>query len=152
MIFDTLENCSKYYGMHENFRKAFEFIKKAEDEKLPAGRYDFGGEEIYAIVQEYDSKNPADYQFEGHKKYIDIQYILSGIEVVEVLNIKKATPAGEYIEEREVQFFTSGENTGKHILENGEYGIFWPCDIHKPGLMYKGEATPVRKVLVKIKL
>lgn len=152
MIFDTLENCSFYYDFHKSFEKAFDFIKKAEKENLPAGRYDLDGDNIYAIVQEYNSKNPADYQFEGHRKYIDIQYIMSGVEEIEVVNIKKATPSGDYILEREVQFFDCYEKTGKYVLENGEYGVFWPADIHKPGLMYQGKSTPVRKVLVKVKL
>jgi len=152
MIFDTLKNCNFYYGLHKNFEKAFDFIKKAEEENLPAGRYDFGGEDIYGIVQEYDSKNPLDYKFEGHRKYIDIQYIISGTEVIEALNIDKATSVEDYIEARDVEFFESGENTIKSVVETGEFGIFWPRDIHKPGLRYKGESTPIRKVLVKIKL
>ena len=152
MIFDTLENCSMYYGLQENFKKAFDFIKKAESENLPAGKYEIDGKEVFAIVQEYDSKNPVDFKFEGHTKYIDIQYISSGIEEIEVVNIKKATGGEGYIEEREVEFYTGGENTANFILEKGEYGIFYPDDIHKPGLMHKGKSTPVRKVLVKVKL
>lgn len=152
MIFDTLENCSFYYGLHKNFEKAFDFIKKAEKENLPAGRYDFGGEEVYAIVQEYDSKNPLDYKFEGHRKYIDIQYISSGIEVIEVLNINKAIPHEDYIDARDVAFLESGNNIITATMEKGEYGIFWPRDIHKPGLHFEGNSSPVKKILVKVKL
>ena len=151
MIFDTLENCGFYYGLNKNFEKAFDFIKKAEEENLPAGRYDID-EDVYGIVQEYNSKNPLDYKFEGHTKYIDIQYISSGIEAIEVMNIKKATGGEGYIEEREVEFYTGGKSTGKYVLEDGEYGIFWPADIHKPGLMCDGKATPVRKILMKVKV
>ena len=152
MIFDTLENCKFYYGLHKNFEKAFDFIKKAVTENLPAGRYDFGGEEIFAHVQEYNSKNPADYKFEGHRKYIDIQYVVSGIEEIEVLNIKNASSGEGYIPEREVEFFAGGENVGKYILGKGEYGIFYPTDLHKPGLMHDGKSEPVKKVLVKVKI
>lgn len=152
MIFDTLENSSKYYGMHKNFEKAFNFIKKVEDENLPAGKYEIDGTNVYAIVQEYDSKNPADFQFEGHKKYIDIQYICSGTEVIEALNIKNATAVTDYIPEREVQFYEGDDSSIKRIMESGDYGIFYPDDIHKPGLMHGEKPEPVRKVLVKVLL
>lgn len=152
MIFDTLENCELYYSLHKNFVKAFDFIKKVEKENLPAGRYDFGGEDIFAHVQEYNSKNPADFKFEGHRKYIDIQYVMFGIEEIEVLNIKNASSGEGYIPEREVEFFDEGENVGKYILGKGEYGIFYPTDLHKPGLMIDGVSKPVKKVLVKVKI
>lgn len=152
MVFDTLKNCEFYYGLHKNFEKAFDFIKKVEKENLPAGRYDFGGEDIYGLVQEYDTKDPKEHKFEGHRKYIDIQYICSGTEVIDVLNITKAISVGDYIEEREVEFFDGGENVVKSVMEKGNYGIFWPCDIHKPGLRLNKEVTPIRKVLVKIKI
>ena len=152
MIFDVLENCEFYYGLHKNFEKAFEFIKKAEAENLPAGRYDFGGEDIFAHIQEYDSKDPEKYKFEGHRKYIDIQYVMSGIEEIDVLNIKNAQLGEGYIPEREVEFFCGGEKIGKYVLGKGEYGIFYPTDLHKPGLMHKGKSLPVKKVLVKVKI
>ena len=152
MIFDVIENCELYYGSHNNFEKAFDFIKKAEAEKLPAGKYEFGGEEIFAIVQEYNSKNPQEHKYEGHQKYIDIQYVSKGVEEIEVLNIKNAEPGEGYIPEREVEFFTGGKNIGKYILGKGEYGIFFPHDLHKPGLMHDGKSEPVRKILIKVKL
>ena len=104
------------------------------------------------MEMEYDSKNPDDFKFEGHTKYIDIQYIWSGIEEIEVVNIKKATGGEGYIEEREVEFYKGGENTARFILEKGEYGIFYPDDIHKPGLMHQGKSTPVKKILLKVLL
>lgn len=152
MIFDALENCGLYFGLHENFEKAFDFIKKAIEENLPVGRYDFGGEELFAHVQEYNSKNPADFKFEGHRKYIDIQYVVSGVEEIKVLNIKNAVCGDGYIPEREVEFFEGGKNIGNYILGEGEYGIFYPSDLHKPGLMYDGKSEPVKKVLVKVKI
>ena len=152
MIIDNLKNKNQYLSINKGLRTGFDFIEKCCKENLPVGRYDLDGTDVFAVVQEYDSKNPVDFKFEGHTKYIDIQYISSGIEEIEVVNIKKATGGEGYIEEREVEFYTGGENTANFILEKGEYGIFYPDDIHKPGLMHKGKSTPVRKVLVKVKL
>lgn len=152
MIFDSIKNCEKYFSLHEGFEKAFEFIKKTEEENLPAGKYEVDGENVFGIVQEYNSKNPLDYKFEGHTKYIDIQYVSSGTEAIEVLNIKNATAVTEYIPEREVRFYEGDESTEKHVLEAGDWGIFYPEDIHKPGLMCGEKPTPVKKILMKVKM
>ena len=71
MIFDHIENAENYYGVHKNFKKAFEFIKKALKEDLPEGKYEISGEELFASVQEYNTKKEEECKGETHKKYIN---------------------------------------------------------------------------------
>ena len=152
MVFDTLENCSKYFGMHENFQKAFEFLKKATEENYEVGKYEIDGENLFASVQEYTTKYPEESKFEGHKKYIDIQYLISGTEVIEVVDIEKAVSEIPYDCEKDVEFYKENEKAGKGIIEGGEYGIFMPYDIHKPGMCFKNNPDFVKKIVVKVKV
>ncbi len=152
MIFDTLQNCEKYYGVHAGFAQAFAFIKKAVEENYAVGKYEIDGRKIHASVQEYNSKAEADANYEGHRKYIDIQYIASGAEMMQVVDVKKATLKTEYNEEKDVEFYYDTDKAGKVLVEAGEYGIFFPNDIHKPGLSVYGNSAPVKKILVKIAL
>ncbi|MBE7044099.1 MAG: DUF386 domain-containing protein [Ruminococcaceae bacterium] len=152
MIFDKLEQSSLYYGVHERFEAAFAFIKKAEEENLPVGKYELDGKNLYAIVQEYTTKAEEEGKFEGHEKYIDIQYVISGIERIEVVDIKKAVPKTEYNAEKDVTFYEDSDQAGQGVIGAGDYGIFFPHDIHKPGLTFGTEATTVRKIVVKIKM
>ena len=108
MIIDTLKNCEIYYGVHPRFEKAFDFIKKACAEKLPVGKYEIDGKNLYAMVQEYDSNSPENTKFEAHRNYIDIQYIISGTENMQAFDISDATLNTEYNSENDVIFF---ENT-----------------------------------------
>lgn len=125
MIFDRLSNCEKFYGVNKNFEKAFEFIKRAVLEDLSAGRYDIQDKDIYAFVQEYDTDPDGIYFFEGHKKYIDIQCIISGIEAIESLHISKTKPKAAYDAEKDITFYENTDNAGKLILESGEYAVFF---------------------------
>ncbi len=152
MIADTLKNCEKYFGAHDGFRKSFEFIRKAAEENLPVGRYEIDGEEIFAFIQEYTSNYEKDGKFEGHRKYIDIQHILSGIEVMDSINIAKATTLVEYDAQKDIGFFENNEKASRIVLEAGEYGIFFPSDIHRPGLCFEGKPGPVKKIVVKVKV
>lgn len=151
MIFDKFVNCNRYYSSNENFNKAFDFIKKAIAENLPVGKYEIDGEDVFASVQEYVTKLPDDAKFEGHRKYIDIQFIVSGQEKMLVFDIDKAVSATDYNKEKDVEFFMDFNKTCCNVVENGEYCIFFPNDIHKPGLAVF-EQSKVKKVLVKIKV
>lgn len=151
MIFDNLKNCENYYGINKNFEKAFDFIKKAVSENLPAGEYEIDGKDLYASVQEYTSKTKENGRFEGHRKYIDIQYIISGIESIEVIDISKATANTEYNDVNDVEFYDDTDKACKCVIESGEFAIFLLNDIHKPGMAFENNPSPIKKIVVKVK-
>lgn len=149
MIVDSLKNCEKYVSCYEGFDKAFAFLKKSVEENLPAGRYEIDGDKVFAFIQEYTSKT--DSSFEGHRNYIDIQCILSGVEVMKVADISKMEVSCQYSPEKDIMFFEDNEKASELVLEAGEYGIFFPWDTHKPGLCFDSPAE-VKKVVVKVKM
>ena len=151
MVFDSLKHCEQYCSLHPLFEKAFDFIKRAEKEDLPVGRYELEGERLFALVQEYTSKTPEAARNEGHRNYIDIQYVCSGTEVIEVVDVKKAVSNEAYDPARDVEFFENAEKAVRCVTESGEYAVLFPHDIHRPGLAYK-EPQPIRKIVVKVKM
>lgn len=89
MIIDRLENAHKYASTHKGFAESFAFLQKAVAENLPVGRYEIYGDNVFAFIQEYTSKTES--SFETHKNFIDIQFVSSGVEVIEVADISKMT-------------------------------------------------------------
>ena len=152
MVFDNLKNCGLYYNMHPRFKEAFDFIAKAIKENLAAGKYEIDGKELWASVQEYTSKLESDAKAEAHKNYIDIQYIVSGTEVIEGFDIDKATPKSEYNDVKDVMFYEDFADATKGVLNADEYGIFFPRDVHKPGMCLNGNQDTVKKIVVKVKV
>ena len=152
MIVDNLSNSKMYYGLSNKFEKAFDFIKKVEEENLPVGKYEIDGTELYGLVQEYTSKIGEQGKLEGHRRYIDIQYIISGVEIIEVIDISKAKANTEYNDIKDIEFYDNNEKAGKIVLEAGEYAILYPNDIHKPGMTFGEKPTTVKKIVVKVKI
>lgn len=148
MIADNLKNCGKYISTHKGFDKAFAFLEKAVSENLPVGRYEIDGNRVFAFIQEYESK--LDSSFEAHKNYIDIQFIISGTEVMKVADISQMTVSVPYVED--VMFFDDKEKASVLVLGAGEYGIFFPWDTHKPGLCLDGKPGEVKKAVVKVRV
>jgi YhcH/YjgK/YiaL family protein len=151
MIADNMQNCALYYGVHRNFEKAFAFIKTATAENYPVGRYEIDGDNLFALVQEYNTRLAADAKFEGHNRYIDIQYIISGTEAMKFADIAKMTVKVPYNETKDVTFYEDTD-TSAVIVQDGEYAIFFPHDIHMPCLSLNETPAPARKIVVKVKL
>jgi YhcH/YjgK/YiaL family protein len=152
MVFDTLKNAAQYYCLHEKFEAAFDFIKEAQKKDLAIGKYEIEGKELYASIQEYTPKVPENGKFEAHRNYIDIQYIISGIETMGEMDIAKASSKSDYNPEKDVEFYHDSDKAGYCVVEDGEFCIFFPHDVHKPGLMFQNVASPVKKIVVKVRV
>ena len=150
MIFDNINNCEKYYGCHPKFEAAFAFIKQAIAQNLPSERYHLEGAEMFAFIQEYTSKAPDETMFEGHKDYIDIQCIVSGIECMEAMDISRAEVKVPYDSDKDIGFYQDNAKAIKAVFQAGDYGIFFPHDLHKPGMGFEGVKAPVKKIVVKV--
>lgn len=108
------------------------------------------GDNIFAIFQEYDSKTPYDFMFEGHKKYIDIQFVYSGEEHMYVAGLDDITEEAPYIAERDLYFPKVGK-WSTFLLAAGKGCVLYPEDMHSPGnAIYT--PTRVKKVVVKVKV
>lgn len=146
MIVDVLDKKELYYNVHKGFKEAFDFIEKVCRENLPVGKYELDGKKLYAMVQEYDTKENGDW--ECHRNYIDIQFIVSGREVIVWDNIANIPEGVEYNPEKDCSKFSKDGGTDVSLSDN-TYCILFPHDLHKPGMKYKN-VEKVKKVVVKI--
>jgi YhcH/YjgK/YiaL family protein len=126
---------------------AYDFIvNKAEG--VAVGKYDLENG-AYVSVQEYTTKARSEAKYEAHKKFIDIQMILSGKELIAVSPIEKMTISDEYNEEKDFMLFHHNDECTDYVLEAGDFLILYPQDVHMPGVCVN-EKSPVRKIVVKV--
>ena len=123
MIADNMKQTKLYESAHAKFAQAFAFIEQAVCENYAAGKYEIDGKDLYASVQEYDSKLDANAKFEGHHNYIDIQYVVSGAEIIKVADIAKMIPKGDYNPDKDVEFYQDNGQASALVLNAGEYAI-----------------------------
>lgn len=149
MIKDKLKNSQTYYGISENLKKGFEWLKNNDLKALPDGKYKIKNENIFANIQSYITKDAAPY--EAHKRYIDIQYMISGTEKVGVTDYTNCTTTEKYNEEKDVEFLENNQSDFYQILEEGDFLIFFPQDAHQPSLDAEQKLN-VKKVIVKVQI
>jgi biofilm protein TabA len=140
-----------YYKNKDRWDKAFNFLKSTDFSKSELKRYDIDSDKLFATVSEYITKNEETAQFEAHKKYIDIQYVISGKEVMNVAPLKSVTKVlVPYNATKDIEFVAVSKSVDLKAAP-GNFFIFFPDDAHRPGLK-DGMNSPVRKVVIKLKV
>ncbi len=108
------------------------------------------GTDLFAIFQAYDSRPLSALKFEGHKKYIDIQFIYSGEEFIGVAGLDQISEAAEYNAEKDIHLSKVARYSNWLMLP-GDGAILFPEDMHAP-CMAIDQPVAVQKVVVKIAL
>lgn len=148
MIFDSLKNCSLYYGISPRLRQAFEFLNNTDLAALEAGKHPVDGDNIYINVMERELKKPENAKLEVHNEYIDIQVLVKGeaesFGWSERADVK--LPLGDFDTVKDIQLFDDKPQT-YYTLRPGQFTILLPDDAHAPLV---GEGT-VKKVIVKVR-
>lgn len=143
MITDKLENIDKYkYFLKPEILDFIKNINKNTETK----KYIINNTD-YANVETYVTKTHDICFYEMHKKYADIQILLSGEERIDFTDGKKLQTRIPYKDD--IEFF---ENTTSRLssvyLDGTNFAIIFPNEAHKPQ-MQSGEQLQVKKTVVK---
>ncbi len=152
MIFDNVKNCKMYCCINPKFEKAFEFIQKVMHENTETGTYEIDGKDVYAVVQEYETKLKENTSFESHEKYIDIQCVIEGCETLGCIEASKAVIKTEYNDEKDVAFYQDSDAASFCVAQEGDFCVFYPHDIHCPGGVVNNLPSSVKKIVVKVRV
>lgn len=145
MILDTLGNAAKYAGLKVGISEAFGFLDQPGLAELPDGKYEIAGDRVYAIIAREDGRKAEDGELEGHRKYIDIQYVISGDESMGWKNREGLVNSVEYDKEKDLEFFEGAPGSIMRVPP-GSFAVFLPTDAHLPLI----GAGPIHKVVVKV--
>jgi YhcH/YjgK/YiaL family protein len=150
MIATDLEHAALQVNFSPPLRKAFEFLQQTQTKDLPDGRIDIDGNRVYALVQSYESRpQNANPTFEAHRNYVDVQYVVSGSEIIGWAPLDQITITEAYDKELDTLFGVApGEYTPVR-LSAGQLVVLYPVDTHAPGLA-AGEPSPVKKIVIKV--
>ena len=149
MILDSIENIKSYKGISVNISKAIDYILKNNLNDLSVGKHQILNDDIFVIINEYETKNESDCPTETHKKYIDIQIMLQGDEKIGFAFLKNQEVAEEYNDDKDYTFY-SAQLDYQHLREE-HFAIFLPTDLHCPSIKIKNQIR-VKKAVVKVRV
>ena len=146
MILDTLANADQYTALHPLFARAFTFLRDTDLMALEPGVHAVQDEQIFAIVEVCTGRTRADAQLECHRRYIDIQLVLAGVDEMGWKPLAECVePATEYDAARDIRFYNDAPASWIATSPRS-FCLFFPDDAHAPLV----SDALIRKVVVKI--
>jgi YhcH/YjgK/YiaL family protein len=151
MLYGHIEERETYRHLvqHPVWKQAFEWVATNAPKRPSFGIHPIIGESMYANVMEYETVQRTGARYESHRKYIDLQYTITGSELIEWSLARTLKPDGGYEEAKDLQFYLPSDSRSVVHMQPGHFGIFFPQDAHMPKLS-DGKEGSVYKLVVKI--
>ncbi len=148
MILDTLPQWRRYAALNPRFAKAFAFLERVTPD-VADGRHEIDGDAVFALVQRYETR-PVAGQLEAHRRYVDVQFMLRGREVIQWAPLASLAEASRPFDEvTDAALFTAGGDLVPVRLAAGQFAILFPDDAHAPCCAW-AEPEAVVKIVVKV--
>lgn len=148
MIVTTIDKITDYKDIPyaEDIKKFIDDFKKSD---MKTGRYDIHGDELFAAVSRYDTQPMEEREFENHRKYIDLQIVLDGKEVLYWAPVETLTMTKDGFSDGGDCSFYKGEALSSVTLGGDQCAILFENDAHMPNCEFE-KIESVLKVVFKI--
>lgn len=147
MIFDDFKNFDLY-----NISPEIKNFILNLDPNIKARRYEIS-KNAYINIDEYQTKDIKEIKLEAHRKYIDIQFLIDGVERIYTTDIKGLEVLEKYDENKDVEFYqTPKRPLNLSYLTKNKFILLYPDDAHSPCINFDNTSLKVKKAVVKIKI
>ncbi|MTH47874.1 YhcH/YjgK/YiaL family protein [Intestinirhabdus alba] len=147
MIVGNIHNLQSW--LPEELRQAIEHVKANVSETTEKGRHDIDGDRLFYLVSEDMTEPFEQRRAEYHARYLDIQIVLKGQEGMTFSTRPAGAPETDWLADKDIAFLPAGADEKTLILNEGDFVVFYPQEVHKP-LCATGAPAQVRKVVVKL--
>ena len=135
----------------EGLRAGLEFLERTDPAALPMGKHEILGDSVYAIHMKSPSRAPAAGQFESHREYIDIQYLVSGEEIIGLAPVETLQVVTPYDPAKDITFYAVPGAYRELEIRPGHFTVFFPQEGHMP-LCHSHGPHDLHKFVVKVSM
>lgn len=151
MIYGELRELKFYKGISKNLDKAIECIESGAYKNGVPGKNVIDGDELFFNFEEADIRKEEDAFFEGHKKYIDIQLVIEGEELLGYSPRSNVVRTSPWDREKDFEVY-EGSVDHYFLLNNDTFIILFPEEPHMPLLETEKKLKKVKKAVFKVKI
>lgn len=152
MILDRIENASQYANLHKGIDMALSAMTKFSAQNYPVGKCEIDGENVFLLLNAYQTHDAQGAITEAHRKYVDVMYMVEGEEIIYVKpveNLKNITK--EYDPQIEALLADTDEDATPVRLTAGSFVVLFPQDAHAPACCVDAPKN-VKKIIGKVKI
>jgi len=150
MITDNIDQLKRYAV--PKTEAILKFIAEHDCAHLPDGEIEIEGRQLFVRIMSYTPKPAIENRFETHQINADLQFVVTGAEIMQIARINELTPLTDYDSKGDYQFFKTSSPTTDLIIRAGEFAVFYPNQAHRPSCLFEGYQGLVKKLVFKIKI
>jgi len=147
MVIDHLNNSRLYSSLHPDFEMALDYLARTDLSKLEQGKIPLG-EGVVLSLNNYETRPAEGVFLEAHQNNIDIQFIVSGRELIGYAPKDSRKLITPYSPEKDVAFYQP--DCDFLTLTEGMFAIFFPGELHMPAIN-PGQQSKVKKIVIKVR-
>lgn len=129
---------------------ALSYLMNLDKTNLCEGKTEVDSE-FYYTVQKYNTKDVSNCLFESHKKYVDIQIILEGSEIMDLADISRLSVKQDYNSDSDFMFWNVPECFTRATLRQGDYIVIYPETAHR-GAVKLDTSEKILKIVGKVRV
>lgn len=150
MVYDRIENISRYRGMSKSLDEAIDFIEGGGLVDIPSGQHEVSGKQITFNHFQYkaDILDELQCHFEAHQQHMDLHILLSGQEYIAITPIEEMQPI-QTIECEDSIIYAGQVMTKVHLSQNW-FVLLYPEEGHTGRLSVRDDQNHVDKVVFKL--
>ena len=84
MVIGMIKDAARYDGLGSRVAEALKWLQTADLAALQEGKNPIRGSELFCNVCSYSTTVESERVWEGHRKYIDIHFMIEGEEIIDV--------------------------------------------------------------------
>lgn len=154
MIFGNVHHEPQLSAYPKGIQTALKFLAETDFLAMEPGVHPIDGEQIFAQVIDCTTEPRSAKRPEVHRKYVDVQFIVTGKERIAFYPDEGDHEVDEeLLSTRDIIFYKNNPNAKEQsvLMEPGNFAVFFPWDVHIPSISIDGECA-VRKIVVKVSM
>lgn len=153
MIFESKQKIDKIMPyLPLRLARAMAYLRDTDFNNLPDGRHEFEGQDIFAMIKSYKTVKKEEGIAEAHFKYIDVQYLLEGEELIYHASLNEGCQnVAEKRVKDDIVIFSEVEKDTEILFKAGHVVVFFPWDVHRTTCKTGARANKNRKVIIKVR-
>ncbi|MBR4749027.1 MAG: YhcH/YjgK/YiaL family protein [Abditibacteriota bacterium] len=149
MIYTSPDKLLRIFGPESPFGRCCLYLSRLDTEPLAAGEKELPGG--IRVIQKPGDPLKREGRCEAHRKYIDIQLVTKGEELVKAAPLDACAVLEEYDPAGDIEWLAAREEYTL-LLKPGRLLVLFPWDAHMPSLMPDPEHTRTDKIIFKVPL
>lgn len=150
MIIDKICNLERYNGILPSLSVVEQIFKSTDWLGVQEGQYKTDDSRVRYNVFSYDTVSYSSEKAEFHDQEIDIQFIISGSEKMELSPLMNEEIVVPYDAGKDAGFVRNERNV-VYYAGTDTFALFFPYEPHAPSLKIFGKEK-VKKVVFKVKV